>query len=79
VLRLPPLDPVIARAMIDGLLGRPMLDGTRGQPPTDGDLLADLIDEIDVNPLIVKGDSAIAVDCIMVRRLPTGRDTPSGV
>ena len=82
VLRLPPLDPVMARAMIEALPGRPLLDETRGRPAADVGLLsdlivrfswlvadlADLIDEIDVNPLIVQSDSATAVDCIMVRR-----------
>ncbi|HEX5501272.1 MAG TPA: acetate--CoA ligase family protein [Thermomicrobiales bacterium] len=83
-LRLPPLAPADARAMLESLRGYPLLRGARGLPPLDVDaavaalrafaqLALDLRDEvaaIDVNPLIVlpAGQGVRAVDCLVVRR-----------
>ncbi|MBM3504182.1 MAG: acetate--CoA ligase family protein [Alphaproteobacteria bacterium] len=81
VLRLPPLDHAEARSMIDALPYRRVLDGVRGRSPVAVEALietlvrfswlvsdlADVVGEIDVNPLIV-GDRAVAADGLMVRR-----------
>jgi len=81
VLRLPPLTRDEARAMIDALPHRKILDGVRGRPPANIDVLADLIvrfswlvkdlaadlAEIDINPLILHGATATAVDALIVR------------
>ena len=82
VLRLPPLAPDDASAMIDALPGRRLLDGVRGLPGADlarlvetlvrfSWLVADLAEEvaeIDVNPLIAGTGGAIAADALVVRR-----------
>jgi acetyltransferase len=74
-LRLAPIGPDEARAMIDGLRGRRVLDGVRGRPPADVDALVDLvvrvsllmaecpeIAEMDLNPVIVGTGGASVVD-----------------
>jgi hypothetical protein len=57
-----------------------MLDGLRGQPAADVDALADalrrlsvcaaanseVIESIDINPFLVKGEGAIAVDALIL-------------
>ena len=82
ILRLPPLDPDAARAMIDALAMRKMLDGAHGLPAADlatlTDIvvrfswlvadLADVIAEFDINPLTVHGTSATTVDALIVRK-----------
>src|SRR5207244_11007753 len=82
---LPPPEPARARRMIDGLEIRPLLDGVRGAPPADVEavidalvrlsLLAldvgDLIDALDVNPLIAGPAGCIAVDALVI---PSGGD-----
>lgn len=59
-----------------------MLEGARGQPPADvGTLidcivrlswlaheLSDVVAEVDINPLIVTQNGAVAVDALIVRR-----------
>jgi acyl-CoA synthetase (NDP forming) len=79
-LALPPIDEDAARRLIDGLAIRPMLDGARGASPSDVDALAravsrlsvlavelgDLIDELDVNPVIVSASGCVAVDALVV-------------
>src|SRR5204863_486117 len=69
-----------ALAMVDRLRGRRILDGLRGAPPADvaaavdaiqrlselaGDV-GDLVEEIDVNPLLVLPTGAVALDCLVV-------------
>ncbi len=81
-LRVPPLEADEAREMLDGLRGRAILDGVRGQPAADvealvealarfSELVADLgelVEEIDVNPLVVlpAGQGVRALDCLIV-------------
>ncbi len=81
-LLLPPLNAPEARRAIERLRGYPVLLGTRGAKAADLDTLvdvllrfselcsdlADLVREIDVNPLIVSeiGRGACAVDCLIV-------------
>ena len=81
-LGLPPLDEVVALRLIDRLKIRPILDGVRGAAPSDVAALAhavsrmsviaeglgDLIDAIDVNPVIVSPTGCVAVDALVVSR-----------
>jgi succinyl-CoA synthetase beta subunit len=76
---LPPVDESAARRALDRLRIRPLLDGFRGGPRGDLDRLADVvvrfsevatdaagkISAIDVNPLIVGPEKAVAVDALM--------------
>ena len=79
---LPPFDAAHARRCVDRLKLRPLLDGVRGEPPVDIDAfcelaarfsemaaaLGDVLLEVDVNPLIVHTEGAIAVDGLVVGR-----------
>jgi acetyltransferase len=79
-LRLPPLGEREAREMVDRLRGRKLLDGPRGAPPADvgaavdavrrfADMavdLADLVEEIDVNPFVLLPEGGRALDCLIV-------------
>lgn len=70
-----------ARALLDGLKGRALLSGFRNMEPVDLDALArvvarvselaadhrEVIEEIDVNPLICAGSQIVAVDALIVR------------
>ncbi len=81
-LGLPPLDEAAAFRLIDRLKIRPILDGVRGAAPSDVAALAhaasrlsvlaedlgDLIDAIDVNPVIVSPTGCVAVDALVVPR-----------
>ncbi|MGO1078730.1 acetate--CoA ligase family protein [Inquilinus sp. CA228] len=81
---LPPFDAAEARRLIDRLRLRPLLDGARGAPAADIDALAeaaarfsalaaalgDLVEAIDVNPILVLPHGAIAVDALVVGRCP---------
>lgn len=78
---LAPIDARAARGLLDRLRGRRLLDGFRGSAPVDLDRLAetvaavsrflaahaDLIDELDVNPLICEASRIVAVDALIVR------------
>jgi acyl-CoA synthetase (NDP forming) len=80
VLALPPLDEPGARRLIDRLRARRLLDGVRGAEPGDVDSLAaaasrlsvlaadlgDLLDALDVNPVIVSPGGCVAVDALVV-------------
>jgi acyl-CoA synthetase (NDP forming) len=73
-----------ALALVDQLKGAALLDGVRGAPPADRTALAeviaavsrfaadhaDLIDEIDLNPVIVhaQGEGLTIVDALIVKR-----------
>lgn len=79
---LPPFDAAHARRCVDRLKLRPLLDGVRGAPPADIDAfcelaarfsemaaaLGDVLMEVDVNPLIVHTNGAVAVDGLVVGR-----------
>ena len=81
-LGLPPMDEAAALRLIDRLKIRPILDGVRGAAPSDVAALAhavsrmsvlaedlgDLIDAIDVNPVIVSPTGCVAVDALVVSR-----------
>ena len=81
-LAFPPLDVEGARRLIDGLRARRMLDGVRGSPPADVDAVAgavsalsvlaadlgDVLEALDVNPLIASASGCVAVDSLVVPR-----------
>jgi len=81
-LGLPPLDDAAALRLVGRLKIRPILDGVRGAAPSDvaalahavsrmsvlADDLGDLIDAIDVNPVIVSPTGCVAVDALVVPR-----------
>ncbi len=85
-LGLPPLDDAAALRLIDRLKIRPILGGVRGAAPSDvaalahavsrmsvlADDLGDLMDAIDVNPVIVSPTGCVAVDALVVPRRPSG-------
>jgi hypothetical protein len=85
---LPPFDAAHARHCVDRLKLRPLLDGVRGAPPADIDAfcelaarfsemaaaLGDVLMEVDVNPLIVHTNGAVAVDGLVVGRDRRERD-----
>jgi acetyl-CoA synthetase len=67
--------------LLERLKGRAALEGFRGAPAADMDRLADiivrlsefaadqrdLIAELDVNPIIIAGSEAVAVDALIVK------------
>jgi len=79
-LGLPPLSLQETEAMISGLRISPLLDGMRGMQPADRGAIAealarfsmvaadlgDLIDEMDVNPLIASAQGCMAVDALLI-------------
>ena len=79
---LAPFDQSEALRMLDSLKTRPLLDGVRGQPAADLEqlsrtlaqfsrlaaALADVVAEIDINPLIVGANGCIAVDALIIAR-----------
>jgi acetate---CoA ligase (ADP-forming) len=79
---LPPVDEPRARRLLDRLAVRPLLDGVRGRPPADVGAVAhalvrlsalaadlgDLLEAIDVNPLIAGPDGCVAADALTVPR-----------
>lgn len=87
-IRLAPTRPKIARTMIEAGYGRRILGGLRGKPAGDAAALADmvvrvsrlfaenkdLIEEIEINPVIVrpKADGAVAVDALLVLKQAGG-------
>jgi acyl-CoA synthetase (NDP forming) len=78
-LALPPIGPAAARRMVDRLAIRPLLGGIRGADAVDIDALTaaisrlsvlaatvgDLVDAIDVNPVIVSPAGCLAVDALV--------------
>ena len=82
VVALAPVSKHEALAMLEKLRGQVALNGLRGMAPVDRDKLADIvcrlselvadhkdvIEEIDVNPLICAGERIVAVDALIVKR-----------
>lgn len=80
--RVPPFGAGEAERMLHELAGFPMLEGVRGAKPSDvGALvdtivkvqrlaldLADVLGELDVNPLVVRPRGAVALDALVVRK-----------
>ena len=79
---LPPFGEDTARRLLDSLQLRPLLDGLRNSPAVDtasfcraaarfsamAAALGDVIDEIDINPVIVHPEGCVAVDALVVTR-----------
>ena len=78
-LELPPLNEKLARRMLEGLQIHPLLRGYRGKPAVDMDALVEVlirlsylaadypqITELDINPLLVSKQGAVALDCRVV-------------
>ncbi len=81
-LGVPPLSTDDAHEMLDRLRGKTILEGVRGQPPADTAALASAIErfaqlcvdlgdevmEIDINPLVVYGESQgiCSLDCLII-------------
>jgi acyl-CoA synthetase (NDP forming) len=77
---LPPFGASTARRVIDSLRLRPLLDGQRGRDPVDlaafcaaaarlsvmASSLADVIEEVDLNPVIVNSNGCTAVDALVI-------------
>lgn len=75
----PPVSQAGARGMLDGLRIRPLLDGWRGAPGVDIDALVtaivafsqmaveigDVVDAVEVNPIIASARGVIAVDALV--------------
>ncbi|HOO46791.1 MAG TPA: acetate--CoA ligase family protein [Deltaproteobacteria bacterium] len=79
--RVAPLEKRDALEMMDEIRAKKLLDEFRGKPAVNREVLADAlinlgrigleideINEIDINPLIVQGDTPIAVDALVVLR-----------
>ena len=80
--RLAPVNDQLARAMLASLKGHPLLTGFRGKPGADIDALvdticrlselahdlSDIVDQIDVNPVIAGGSGVMAADALIVCR-----------
>jgi acyl-CoA synthetase (NDP forming) len=79
---LPPVSAAQAHRMLGTLRAAPLLAGVRGQPATDPDAVAaaitglsrlvmelgDVIEALDINPLICGPDRAMAVDALLIPR-----------
>lgn len=92
-LRMAPVTPAEARAMVRELKAFPLLDGARGRPDADLDALGDAISalsqfaarhaadvaEIDINPLLVrpKGQGVVALDALIVPKHAKDREAES--
>ncbi len=77
---LPPFDESLARRLLEGLALRPLLDGRRGRPAADLEALAtvlarfsvmvadlgDLLQEVDVNPLLAGPEGCVALDALVI-------------
>ena len=86
---LPPLDAPRAERLLNGLTARRLLAGVRGAAPADTAAvidtmvrlsvlaadLGDLIDGLDINPLIAGPDGCVAADALVVPRGDQGSET----
>ncbi len=80
--RVPPFDRAEARRMVDQTKGAKLLAGARGRPKAKVAALVDVImkvqtlaldlddrlEELDINPLVVRPDGVVALDALIVRR-----------
>jgi len=82
--RVAPLEKRDALEMMDEIKAKKLLDEFRGKPAVNRDILADAlinlgrigleideVAEIDINPLIIDGDTPVAVDALVVLRDPS--------
>lgn len=88
-LELPPLNERLAQRMLESLRCWPLLSGYRGRPGVNVDRVVEIllrlstlvadwpeVVELDVNPLLVTSDRAIALDARVALQTPT-RQTPN--
>jgi acetate---CoA ligase (ADP-forming) len=88
-IRLAPVTPRSAMAMLDALRGRAVLDGVRGRPAIDRSAVASMLVrlgrlgleradllEVDLNPVIASATGAIAVDALVVLEEAGDDDRP---
>jgi len=86
-IRLAPVTPREAMAMLDDLRGRRVLDGVRGHPGVDRSAVAEMLValgrlgaerpdllEVDLNPVIASPTGAVAVDALVVLEEVPGDD-----
>jgi acyl-CoA synthetase (NDP forming) len=80
--RVPPFGRDEAARMVRELRGFPLLEGVRGRPPADVDALvdtvmaverfaldlADDVAELDINPIVVRPQGAVALDALVVAK-----------
>jgi acyl-CoA synthetase (NDP forming) len=80
--RLLPIDRTLALAMIEEVKGAALLRGFRGQPPVDVAALLEMmvalsqtylrhgaqLDEVELNPVLVRPKGCVAVDCLITLR-----------
>ncbi|HVU75006.1 MAG TPA: acetate--CoA ligase family protein [Mycobacteriales bacterium] len=80
--RVPPFDEAEVRRMVGELRGVKMLHGVRGRPAADIDALVDVVmkvqrlaldldgelAELDINPLLLRPDGAVALDALVVTK-----------
>jgi acyl-CoA synthetase (NDP forming) len=91
-IRLVPVDGPTASAMLAGLRGASLLTGARGRPALDTAAVVDLvvglsslaqarpdIVEVDLNPVVVSPDGAVAVDALVVVGTPPGGIAGAGM
>jgi acetyltransferase len=85
-----PLSPAEARALPDRLAARHLLDAFRGEPAVDREALAKIllglarlaqdrpdVASVDLNPLIVRGGTPVAVDALVVLGEPEKTSSPA--
>ena len=89
--RLAPIDEQGATEMLADIKGAGMLDGYRGQPAANKGELAKVIarlsalaiafnkdvEELDINPLVVKGDRVVALDALITLKEDGAGDQPA--
>lgn len=89
--RLAPIDEETATEMLSDIKGASMLDGYRGRPAAKKGELAKVIarlselaiafnkdvEELDINPLVVKGDRVVAVDALITLKENGAGDQPA--
>lgn len=89
--RLAPIDEQGATEMLADIKGAGMLDGYRGQPAANKEELAKVIaqlsglaiafnkdvEELDINPLVVKGDRVVALDALITLKEDGAGDQPA--
>ena len=88
--RLAPLEPGQARQMVDGIAGATLLQGVRGRSPLDRQAVAHLIEavsqlvtdlpevaEVDLNPVLVYEQGAVAVDVRILLADPAPEPPPA--
>ena len=80
--RVPPFNRTEARRMIEQTKGSTLLAGTRGRPRAKVSAVVDVLmkvqqlaldfcdelEELDINPLVVRPDGVLALDALIVRR-----------